>query len=119
MTVVHQFNGRQGSVRVHRIDHDRVATLIFDIPQTSLVVGQHIGTRVNITFLGSHHGPAALRFDTPHGGHRVRHPMPHAITVRYLVKPVTRGDRADLHRLKQNVVTGISGHRVFRIFGLL
>jgi hypothetical protein len=45
--------------------------------------------------------------------------MPHAITVGHLVKPVTRGDRADLHRLKQNVVTGISGHRVFRIFGLL
>ena len=100
MTVVHQFNGRQGSVRVYRIDHDRMAMLIFDIPQTGLVVGQHIGTRVDIAFLGSHHGPATFRFDAPHRGHRVRHSMPHAITVRYLVKPVARGDRANLHRLK-------------------
>ena len=98
--VVHQFNGRQGPVRVDRIDHDRVAVLIFDIPQASLVVGQHIRARVDIAFLGSHYRPSTFRFDAPHRGHRVRHPMPHPITVRYLIKPVSRGDRADLHRFK-------------------
>ena len=77
-----------------------MAVLIFDIPQAGLVVGQHIRARVDIAFLGSHHGPSTFRFDAPHRSHRVRHPMPHPITVRYLIKPVSRGDRADLYRLK-------------------
>ena len=119
MTVVHQFNGRQGSVRMHRIDHDRVAVLIFDIPQAGLMVGQYIGTRVNITLLGGHHGPTAFRFDAPHRSHRIGHPVPHPITVRHLIKPVACGDRADLYWLKQNVVTGISGHCVFWICRVL
>ena len=108
-SVWHSVQGREEAVCVDRGDQNRGTMLGVEMLQACLMIGQDIGTRVNITFLGSHHGPAALRFDTPHGGHRVRHPVPHAITVAYLVKPVARGVLADLHRVKQNVGSGVAG----------
>ena len=54
----------------------------------------------------------------------VRQVETHAVAMRHLVKAVFRGNRTDLYRFEQNVVTCISGHirfsrsLNFRVVGL-
>ena len=52
--------------------------------------------------------PSALH--PAHHRHRGGMEPPHAVAVGHLVEAVAGGDRADPHRLEQNVVTGVAEH---------
>src|SRR5579862_4724158 len=63
---------------------------------------------------GTHHSPAALGLGAAEGGAHVRHRIGHAGGMRYGIEAVACGDRADLHRLEEDVVAGIARHAGLR-----
>ncbi len=67
---------------------------------------------MNFRLLAADDAPAALGLDRPHDGERGRVAVAHAVAMRHLVEAVLGGDRADLYRLEQDVVSRIARHSV-------
>ena len=63
---------------------------------------------VNAYFFRRDYCPTALGFGFTHGGHAAREAVPHSVAMRHLVKSVARRNRADTHRLEQNVENGVA-----------
>ena len=113
-TLLTQLDRRQRAMFVHRIDHAGVIGNVACVPKTPFDRRGEIGAMVDSHFLGRDHRPAAFRLDPAHGGHAAWVALAHAVAMRHLIKAVTRRDRADLHRLEQNVE-----NRVASAHGLL
>ncbi len=60
--------------------------------------------------LGADHAPAALGLDAAQRRQHARTEPPEPGAVGDLIEPVFRRDRADLHRLEQDVVAWITRH---------
>ena len=99
----HRFNG-VGDARQHR--H------VLIVPDAQFDERRNVAGWMNLDLLGAHHAPAALRLDRPHGGECRGIPVSHAVAMRHLIESVLGRNRADPHRLEQDIVSGIAGHDV-------
>ncbi len=104
--VVASSTARQRAVLVHRLRHQRHGRDVAVVPQAAFDVRRQVAGVVDLHFLGADDAPAALGLHPAHGGSAPRHAVAHAIAVRHLVEAVRRGDRTDLHRLKQTIERG-------------
>ena len=93
---------------MHGVDHVRVIGDIAFVPQVAFDRRGKIGAMVDAHFFRRDHCPAALGFDPAHGGHAAREAIAHSVAMRHLVKSVARRNRADIHRLEQNIENGIA-----------
>ena len=98
----------EAPVPVHELRHARERGDIALVPQTDLAGG--LGGGVDVALLGAHDRPAPFGLHPAHHRHRGGMEPPHAVAVGHLVEAVASGDRTDLHRLEEDVVTGIAGH---------
>src|SRR5947209_5741161 len=64
---------------------------------------------------GRFDGPTALGLDAAHDRVGGRVAVAHAVAMRHLEEAVARGDRAELHRLEQDVVARVAGHQAKRL----
>ena len=98
----------EAPVPVHELRHAGQGGDVTLVPQPHLAGG--LGGGVNVALLGADDRPAPLGLHPAHHRHRGGMEPPHAVAVGHLVEAVAGGDRADPHRLEQNVVTGVPGH---------
>lgn len=110
VTIVDQFDGGEAAVLVDGIAHAGQIRHVRIVPQLGLGVMRRIARRVKIALFGGNDTPAAFRLHAAHGDHAIRKEPPHAVAVRYLVEPVLRRHRSDLHGFEQNIVSRIPGH---------
>jgi len=108
LTVMHKLDACKSAVLMHSIHHSRQVGDITIIPHTGFGERLHIAGWVEVALFGSDDSPTALRFHAAHGDHAVREHTPHAVAVRDLVKPVWRRNRANFHRLEQDIVSGVA-----------
>ena len=106
-------DGGERAMGVDRIGLRGVLRDIAVIPDAVHRVVRHIGIRPNLGDLHRDDAPAALRLHRPQGDGAVRLKMPVAGGVGDGVETVGRGDGADFHRLKQDIVAGIAHGRAF------
>jgi hypothetical protein len=67
---------------------------------------------MDVALLGAEHGPTAFGLHTSHDCHGGGMFASHAVAMGHLIEAVFGCDRADLYRLKQDVVAGITSHGV-------
>ena len=103
-----QLDTGQRAMRAHRGSHFRERRDILVFPQPQLDERRDFRGVVHLGLFGKDDAPAAFRFRAPHLGRCRRVAIATAIAMRNLIETVLRGDRADLHRLEQNVVAGIA-----------
>ncbi len=108
--VVGQLHAGKRTVGVDGLDHQRQVFDVVVIPQAGLGLRRVVGGGVDHAFLGADHGPAALGLHLAHLRVGLRPVESHAGAVGDLIEPIFRHDRADLHRLEQDVVAWIAHH---------
>ena len=84
------------------------------IPQAGLRLRRVVGARVDHAFLGTDYGPATLSLHFAHLRVCLRPVEPHAAAVGNLIESILCCNRADPHRLEQDIVSWIACH--FRLF---
>src|SRR3546814_1221372 len=68
LAVVHQLDGGEAAVRVHRLGQRLQVRQVLVVPDAVLDEGRHLGGGMDLRLLGGDHGPAALRLHPAHGG---------------------------------------------------
>ena len=110
IAAVPQLDASERTVVVHALGHVGQQAHIVVIPEGDLLVRERRG--VNRAELGTNERPAPFGVDLAHSIQGVGFFISHPGAVRHLVKAVRGGDGSDGERLEQNVVAGITGHRV-------
>ena len=103
-----QFDAGQGAALVDFVRDPRQRGQILVVPESQFDERPDVGGRVDLDLLGAYHGPAAFGLDPAHIGLAGRIAVSHAVAVRHLVEAVACGHRADLDRLEEDVIAGVS-----------
>ena len=106
-----ELDAGQRAVLVHLLDQARMRRDVDFAPDPALDVVAEVVRVVDLHLLGADDRPAALGLDAAHRRVRRRVAVTHAVAVRHLEEPVARRHRPDLHRLEEDVVTGLA-HQV-------
>src|ERR1022692_4965107 len=107
---MHQLDGRERTVLVDGLSHERQRRYVLVIPQSPLDIRRDIAGRMNFDLFGAHHRPTAFGLDATHGGVTAGPRISHAIAMRHLIEAVLGDHGTDLDRLEENVVAGIAWH---------
>ena len=105
-----QFHTRQATVPVNRVTHASQRRYVALVPQACFDIRREFAQGADFALFRADNTPPALGLYCAHTCHSRRMYMPHAITVRYLVKTIARTHGPYLDRLKQNVISRIT-HR--------
>ena len=97
-------------MRVHLLDEPLVRRDVRVVPETALDEAADVRGGMDFDLLGADDGPTALGLDAAHDRVGGRVAVAHAVAMRHLEEAVARGDRAELHRLEQDVVARVAGH---------
>ena len=81
-------------------------------PDAEFHIGRHVSGWMNFGHFRADHGPAAFGLHAAHGGEGGRIAPAHAVAMGNLIEAVARRHGADFHGFKQDIVAGVSGHRV-------
>ena len=108
---VHELDGGQSTVPVNGVRHQGEGGNVGIVPQPALDVRRYVARWVDLHFLGAHHRPAAFGLHAAHGRMGARPRMSHAVAVGHLKESILGGDRADLHRLEEDVEARLPGHQ--------
>ena len=101
----------QTTVFVDLLRHAGEERNVTVVPQAALDDRAVLRAVVDLHLLRADNRPAALGLDAAHLSHAGGIGVTHAVAMRDLVEAVLRGQWADLHRLEENIVTHIAGHR--------
>ena len=107
---MHDLDGSERPMLVHRIGHDRHRRNIAVVPQAAFVERLTIAGWVNFRFFGRDDRPSALGLDAAQPRKRLRLGPADASAVRHLVETIASRDRPDADRFEQYVVAWVAAH---------
>ena len=110
IAAVPELDAGERTVGVYLLDHEGMGLDVFGIPKRRVGSGQVVRTRVDGAVLGVDDAPAAFGLDATHRGQGLRKCIAHTGAMGHLIEPILGGHRTDLHRLEEDVVTGVTRH---------
>ena len=102
----------QGAVLLDRLGDHRHGFDVAILEQHRVWIRARLTAHVEHALFGADDAPAALRLGAAHGRLGLGILAAHAAAMGHLVEAVAAGDRAELHRLEENVVAIVAGHVV-------